>query len=434
MAFKHRYISTNEKCKVKITISKKSMVVIACSALTVFISMGIRQSFGLFLQPITHHLATGREVFSLAIALQNLIFGLPLIGMLADRLGSRIVVAGGGVLYTASFILLSSIDSGSALYLNLGLLVGIALSSTSYVVVLGAVARVISPQNRGSVFGIITAAGSLGMFAMVPGVQVLLSGSGWQSTFMWLAAMVGIVVLLSAGLPGQTIGAADGNPRDDIVSDSILQVLRQARGHSGYLLLNAGFFVCGFHVAFIATHLPVYLTDKGISTMAGATALSMIGLFNIFGSYLFGSLGDRFPKKYLLSLLYFLRAVVITLFLVLPLSGISAIVFGGMIGFLWLATVPLTSGLVAHMFGARYLSTLYGIVFFSHQIGSFLGVWLGGRLYDTTQSYAIVWLVAVALGLMAAIVHLPISDHRVSSIRPGPLAAASRAGSSRSDG
>jgi predicted MFS family arabinose efflux permease len=293
---------------------------------------------------------------------------------------------------------------------------------------------VVSPQNRGSVFGIIAAAGSLGMFAMVPGVQVLLSGSGGQSTFMWLAAMVGIVVLLAAGLPGKTIGAADGNPRDDIVSDSILQVLRQARGHSGYLLLNAGFFVCGFHVAFIATHLPVYLTDKGISTMAGATALSMIGLFNIFGSYLFGSLGDRFPRKYLLSLLYFLRAVVIALFLVLPLSGILSIVFGGMIGFLWLATVPLTSGLVAHIFGARYLSTLYGIVFFSHQIGSFLGVWLGGRLYDTTQSYAIVWLVAVALGLMAAIVHLPISDHQVSAIPPSALAAAPGAGYSKSDG
>jgi predicted MFS family arabinose efflux permease len=395
--------------------------------------MGIRQSFGLFLQPITHHLATGREVFSLAIALQNLIFGLPLIGMLADRLGSRIIVAGGGVLYAASFVLLSSTDAGSALYLNLGLLVGIALSSTSYVVVLGAVARVVPPQNRGSVFGAITAAGSLGMFAMVPGVQTLLSGSGWQATFMWLAAIVGIVALLAAGLPGKTTGTADGNPGNDIVSDSILQVLRQARGHSGYLLLNAGFFVCGFHVAFIATHLPVYLADKGIPTMGGATALSMIGLFNIFGSYLFGSLGDRFPKKYLLSLLYFLRAVVIALFLVLPLSGFSAIVFGGMIGFLWLATVPLTSGLVAHIFGARYLSTLYGIVFFSHQVGSFLGVWLGGRLYDTTQSYTIVWLVAVVLGLMAAIVHLPISDHRVSAIPPGALAAASRAGTSGSD-
>lgn len=418
----------------KTIISKKSLIVIACSALTVFISMGIRQSFGLFLQPITHHLGTGREVFSLAIAVQNLIFGLPLVGMLADRLGPRIVVVGGSILYAASFILLSSIGSPSGLYLNLGLLVGFALSSTSYVVVLGAVARVVSPQNRGSVFGIITAAGSLGMFAMVPGVQMLLSGFGWQSTFMLLAAMVGIIALLSTGFPGNPVSIVDRDPVENIDSNSILQVLRQACGHSGYLLLNAGFFVCGFHVAFIAIHLPVYLTDKGISTMAGAAALSMIGLFNIFGSYLFGSMGDRFPKKYLLSLLYFLRAVVITLFLILPLTGISAIVFGGMIGFLWLATVPLTSGLVAHIFGARYLSTLYGIVFFSHQIGSFLGVWLGGRLYDTTQSYTIVWLVAVALGLMAAIVHLPISDHRVRPIKPVPLAAASRAGYSSSDG
>jgi len=395
-------------------IKRNTAIVIACGAVMVAVSMGTRQSFGLFLQPVTAHLAAGREVFSLAIAFQNLLFGLPLVGILADRFGSRRIAMAGGLVYAASFVMLSVTESPAGLYLNLGLVVGIALGSTSYVVVLGAVAQVVSDQRRSSSFGLITAAGSFGMFAVVPGVQWLIAASGWQSAFAILAAFVSLTALLATGFPGRSDRSPSNRLEDsDADNRSLIKVLRQARVHSGYLLLTAGFFVCGFHVAFIATHLPAFLADESVSKMAAAASLSMIGLFNIFGSYLFGLLGDRFRKKYLLSLLYLSRAVVISLFLLLPVSNASAVTFGCAIGFLWLATVPLTSGIVAGIFGPRYLSSLYGIVFFSHQIGSFLGVWLGGRLYDGSGSYAIVWALAIVLGVVAAILHLPISDEAV---------------------
>jgi len=395
-------------------IKTNTIIVIACGALMVFISMGTRQSFGLFLQPITLDLSVGRATFSLAIAWQNLLFGLPLIGILADRFGSRKIAIGGGLLYAAGFLLLSATQSPAGLYLNLGVLAGTGIGCTSYVVVLGAAARAVAPEKRSSTFGIITAAGSFGMFAVVPGIQWLIASTGWQTTFAVLAAFVGITAILAIGFPGKT--AVSGNsPSDAPVENTqpLSLVLGRARRHSGYLLLTSGFFVCGFHVAFIATHLPAFLADKSVSRMAAATALAMIGLFNIFGSYLFGFLGDRLRKKYLLSILYLSRAVVISLFVVLPISNFSAIAFGCAIGFLWLATVPLTSGIVAQIFGIRYLSTLYGIVFFSHQIGSFLGVWLGGRVYDMVHSYDMVWILAIMLGVTAAILHLPITDQPV---------------------
>jgi predicted MFS family arabinose efflux permease len=396
------------------SIKTNTIMVIACGAVMVFISMGTRQSFGLFLQPITLDLSVGRETFSLAIALQNLLFGLPLIGFLADRFGSRKIAIGGGLLYAASFLLLSGTGTPAGLYLNLGVLAGTAIGCTSYVVVLGAAARVVPAEKRSSMFGIITAAGSFGMFAVVPGVQWLIASAGWQTTFATLATFVGITAILAIGFPGQT-GVSPANPSGAAAEkpQPLSAVLGRARRHSGYLLLTAGFFVCGFHVAFIATHLPAFLADNSVSKMSGATALAMIGLFNIFGSYLFGFLGDRLRKKYLLSFLYLSRAVVISLFLVLPISNFSAIAFGCAIGFLWLATVPLTSGIVAQIFGIRYLSTLYGIVFFSHQIGSFLGVWLGGRVYDMVHSYDTVWVLAILLGVTAAILHLPITDQPV---------------------
>jgi len=395
-------------------INTKTIIVIACGALMVFISMGTRQSFGLFLQPITLDLSVGRETFSLAMAWQNLLFGLPLIGILADRFGSRMVAFSGGLLYAAGFLLLSMTGSPAGLYLNLGVIAGTAIGCTSYVVVLGAAARVVPPEKRSSSFGIITAAGSFGMFALVPGIQWLIASVGWQTAFAVLAAFVGITAILAFGFPGKN--TVSGNNPSDAPAENrppLSRVLGRARRHSGYLLLTAGFFVCGFHVAFIATHLPAFLADKSVSQMAAATALAMIGLFNIFGSYLFGFLGDRLRKKYLLSILYLSRAVVISLFVVLPISNFSAIAFGCAIGFLWLATVPLTSGIVAQIFGIRYLSTLYGIVFFSHQIGSFLGVWLGGRVYDMVNSYDMVWILAILLGVTAAILHLPITDQPV---------------------
>jgi predicted MFS family arabinose efflux permease len=395
-------------------IKRTTAIIIACGAIMVFISMGTRQSFGLFLQPVTQGLGVGREVFSLAVALQNLLFGLPLIGILADRFGSRNIAVSGGLLYAAGFLLLSITGSPAGLYVNLGVLAGTAIGCTSYVVVLGAAARAVSPEKRSSTFGIITAAGSFGMFVIVPGVQWLIASVGWHTSFAALAAFVGLTTILAIGFPGKTTVPA-GNPSAAAMEESqpLTRVLGRAGRHSGYLLLTAGFFVCGFHVAFIATHLPAFLADKSVSKMSGATALAMIGLFNIFGSYLFGYLGDRLRKKYLLSFLYFSRAVVITLFLMLPISNFSAILFGCAIGFLWLATVPLTSGIVAQIFGARYLSTLYGLVFFSHQIGSFLGVWLGGRLYDISGSYSMVWIMAIFLGVLASLLHLPISDRAI---------------------
>ena len=398
--------------------NRKATIVIFCSALIVFVSMGIRQSFGLFLSPISRDLGIGREVFSLAIAWQNLIFGLPILGIVADRFGPRWVVAGGALLYAVCFFLLSSVSTPPGLYTVLGVLMGIALSSISYVVVLGAVAQVVAPEKRASSFGLITAAGSFGTFAIVPGVQWLLSDLGWQSSFAFIALVAGASAFLAIGIPQRGREVSPNTVESD--DGSLLQALIQARGHSGYWLLNAGFFVCGFHVAFIATHLPAFLTDYGLSKMVGATALSLIGLFNIFGSYLSGQLGDRYRKKYLLSLLYLGRGLVISGFLFIPVTNTSALVFGSLIGFLWLATVPLTSGTVAQIFGSRYLSTLYGIVFFSHQIGSFLGVWLAGRVYDATGSYDLIWIAAILLAVTSSLVHLPIADkplQRLETVR-----------------
>ena len=320
----------------------------------------------------------------------------------------------GGAFYTAGLLLVSALGSAGGLFVGIGVLTGLALSGASYVVVLGAVAQVIPPERRSTIFGLVTAAGSFGMFALVPIAQWLLARYGWQGAFTALAGLVALISLLGLGFPTRpketpaTIAASAG-------FESLASVLGKARTHSGYLLLVAGFFVCGFHVAFISTHMPAYLTDNGISGAVSATALSLIGIFNIFGSLTFGRLGDRYRKKYLLSLLYGLRGVVITLFLILPLSNTTAVLFGGAIGFLWLATVPLTSGTVAQIFGSRYLSTLYGIVF--------LGVWLGGRVYDSTGSYTTVWLAAIALAVIAAVIHLPITDQPYTRTSPAQAAA-----------
>lgn len=389
---------------------RKPTVVVLCGALMIIMSMGIRQTYGLFLQPISQDLVMGREVFSFAMALLSLISGLPLFGMIADRYGPRLVVQGGAILYATGFLLLSRITNPIGLYLTLGLTLGLALSSVSYVVVLGAVAQAVSPKRRSFAFGIITASGSFGMFALVPSVQWLISAVGWQTTFRILAAFLFAVVFLAFGFPRHDRVRSAQSKEDGHETLSLTQILLKVRAHSGFWLLTSGFFVCGFHVTFIGTHLPAFLADNGISKMVGASTLSLVGLFNIFGSSFFGFLGDRIRKKYLLSFTYFSRACIISLFLLFPLSNISALLFGGFFGFLWLATVPLTSGTVAQIFGSRYLSTLYGIVFFSHQLGSFMGVWLGGRVYDTTGSYSIVWIMAIVLGVMSGIVHLPIKD------------------------
>ena len=398
---------------------KRSSVVVAilCAALAVMLSSGIRSSFGLFLSPISAELGMGREAFSLALALNTIIYGVPLVGILADRIGPRWVIVAGGLLYVIGLFAMTRVTQLGGLIATMGVLVGLALSATTYVVVLGAVAQIVPAERRSQSFGIITAAGSSGGIIVPPLAQFLLSAFGWRMALMLLSIFAALIIGLAFGLPsspGRQDAAKDSGEPDE----PFIAILRRASRHSGYLLLTAGFFVCGFHVSFIGAHLPAFLGDNGLSGEIGAAALSIIGVFNLVGSYLFGWLGDRYRKKYLLSFIYFGRAVVFSLFVLLPMTQMTALTLSAASGFLWLATVPLTSGTVAQIFGVRYLSTLYGMVFLSHQVGGFLGVWLGGRIYDTVGNYDFVWYAAIALGLFATLIHAPISDEPVGNLQP----------------
>ncbi len=397
-------------------MNRYTYYIVAASGLIIILSVGIRQSFGIFLTPITDTLGTGRELFSLAIAIQNIVLGVPLAGILADRFGPRAILMFGGVLYAVGMVAIANTMQMAGMYLWLGLVLGIAQSSTTYVVILGAVARIVPPEKRSLSFGIITAAGSFGMFTMIPFAQTLETNFGWQSAFVILGGCILLIPALASAFPARASTLSD---TQDPITESLTKTLTRASKHRGYLLLTSGFFVCGFHVAFISTHLPSFLEDGGIESWARAAALSLIGLANMIGSFTFGYLGDRYRKKYLLSGVYLARAIIISLFLILPLTNITALIFGAMIGFVWLATVPLTSGTIAQIFGVRYLATLYGLVFFSHQIGSFLGVWLGGRIYDTYGNYTPIWMAAVALGVFAFLVHLPIADRPIAQ-QPQP--------------
>ena len=408
------------------TQKNRFLLVLGCGSLMIFMSIGIRQGMGLFLEPITSTLGMDRETFSLAIAWQNLILALPLFGVAADLMGFRRVALLGGVVYGGGLWLASQSETAWELYANLGGIVGVGIGLSGMIVVLGAVGKVAPAERRSTAFGIVTVASSIGMFTMIPLLQFLIERYGWSGALETAGLAVLAISLLALGLPGKTSSEENNSLSKSEPELSLGKTLNGARTHSGYLLLNLGFFVCGFHVAFIATHLPAYLQGEGVSPSAASWALAMIGLFNIFGSLIFGRLGDSLSKKYLLSLLYALRTVVFSLFLVIPLSDFTAIAFGAAIGFLWLATVPLTSGIVAQVFGTRYLTTLWAIVFFSHQLGAFLGIWLGGRVYDSTGSYTTVWLAAIALGLIAAVVHLPIREQPWQPSLPEPQPAAGK--------
>ena len=394
---------------------RKPWIVIACAALIVTIAMGVRQGFGLFLPQMSVELGIGRGSFGLALAIQNLLFGLaqPFVGALGDKYGAGRVVAAGTILYVLGLVVAASVGDAIGLHLSFGVLIGVALSATTFVVVLGAVGRVVPAERRSLAFGIVTAGGSLGQFLVVPAAQMLLGELGYRMALIVLAGGIAAIVPLAFGVAGRPVAAGAAAS-----SQSLGDALREASRHRGYWLLNAGFFVCGFHIAFIATHFPAYLNDRGLGLQIGATALALVGLFNIFGSYLFGLSGDYWRKKYVLSGLYAARAVVIALFLAMPLTSMTALVFAAAMGFLWLGTVPLTSGLVGQIFGIRYLSTLYGIVFLSHQVGSFFGAWLAGLFYDRTGSYDAAWAASIALGLLAALVHLPIRDAPVARLQP----------------
>ncbi|MBL0768402.1 MFS transporter [Sphingopyxis sp. DHUNG17] len=398
---------------------KKPWIVIACAAFIVTLAMGVRQSFGLFLPQMSVEIGISRSDFGLAMALQNLLFGLvqPFVGALADKHGAGRVVVAGALLYAAGLVSAALATDALGLHISFGLLIGMAQSATTFVVVLGAVGRVVSAEKRSTAFGIVTAGGSLGQFLVVPVASSLLGGVGYEQTLWIMAALVALCGLLAIGVAGRP--AAAGAPGALAVEEQgAREALREAAVHRGYWLLNAGFFVCGFHIAFIATHLPSYLDDKGLGIEIGAQVLALVGLFNILGSYVFGRAGDMMRQKYVLSALYTARSAVIALFLFVPLSHASALVFAGAMGFLWLGTIPLTSGIVGRIFGIRHLSMLYGIVFLSHQVGSFFGAWMAGLIFDATGSYDIAWGFAIALGLFAGLVHLPIADSPVKRLQP----------------
>ncbi|MGV3730679.1 MAG: MFS transporter [Sphingopyxis sp.] len=395
---------------------KRPWVVIACAAFIVTLAMGVRQSFGLFLPQMSVDIGISRSDFGLAMALQNLLFGLvqPFVGALADKHGAGRVVLAGALLYALGLIGAAFATDAIGLHISFGIFIGMAQSATTFVVVLGAVGRVVSPEKRSTAFGIVTAGGSLGQFLVVPFASMLLGDIGYHQTLWIMAGLVALCGLLAIGVAGRTNG---GGGLTLEVEQSARAALREAAVHRGYWLLNAGFFVCGFHIAFIATHLPAYLDDKGLGIEIGAQVLALVGLFNILGSYVFGRAGDVMRQKYVLSALYTARSAVIALFLFLPLTHASALAFAGAMGFLWLGTIPLTSGIVGRIFGVRHLSMLYGIVFLSHQIGSFFGAWMAGLIFDATGSYNIAWGFAIALGLFAGLVHLPIADAPVKRLQ-----------------
>lgn len=379
------------------------ILVVGCIILT--LSMGVRHTAGLFLQPMTASHGWSREIFSFAIALQNLVWGLasPFAGALADRHGAGRTVAGAAALYAIGLVLMAQATSPLAFDLSAGVLIGLGLSGTTFAVVMGVIGRHTTPERRSLALGIASAGGSFGQFAILPVGQMLISTYGWQIALILLAVGVGLVAPLANAM-------ADGHKPASGAGQSVGEALREAAGEKSFHYLFWGYFVCGFQTAFIALHLPSYLVDAGFSANVGMTAVALIGLFNIFGSFLFGWGGGRTSKKNLLVLIYALRAVAILVFMLAPLSTVTAWAFAAVIGLLWLGTVPLTNGLVAQIFGLRYMSMLTGVVFLGHQLGSFLGAWLGGRIFDETGAYQLAWLLAIGLSVLAALCSWPISE------------------------
>jgi predicted MFS family arabinose efflux permease len=392
------------------------ILILLAGGMAMTLALGARHTFGLYLQPMTTDLGWARQTFAFALAAQNLIYGLaqPFSGMLADRFGAGRVMLGGTLLYVLGLVLMADTSTGLELTFSAGLLIGTGVSCVSFSIVFGAVARAFPPEKRSVALGVAGAAGSFGQFVMLPYGQMLISALGWQQSLLVLAATVALIVPLSLILYEPKPPAGTG------IQQSIPEALREALGHRGFLLLCAGYWVCGFQLMFISVHFPAFLIDRGMTPEVGMTALALIGLFNIFGSYAWGWLGGRYSKKRLLSLLYFMRALNIAAFIAVPITPGSVYLFAAIIGFLWLGTVPLTSGLIAHIFGVRYLSTLGGISFLSHQVGSFFGVALGGLLFDQTGSYNIMWIVAIMAGLFAAAVNWPIDDRQLTRVATRP--------------
>lgn len=392
--------------------------VLACGAAIVTLSMGIRHGFGLWLQPITQAQGWSRETFAFAIAIQNLAWGFFGIfaGMVADRFGAFRVLIVGSVLYALGLAGMAMSTSALLFALTAGVLIGAAQAGTTYAVVYGVIGRQMDPAKRSWAMGVAAAAGSFGQFLMVPVEGFLIAGFGWQQALLVLSFFALVIVPLAFGMrePGFAGGAQA--KRDQTIG----QALREAFKYPSFRLLMAGYFVCGFQVVFIGVHMPSYLKDKGLSPQVASYALALIGLFNVFGTYIAGTLGQRLAKRKILAFIYLGRAVVISIFLWAPLTPMSVYIFASVMGLLWLSTVPPTNAVIAQIFGVAHLSMLGGFVFFSHQIGSFMGVWLGGFLYDRTGSYDVVWYIAIALGIFAALVNLPVRETPIDRALPQP--------------
>jgi MFS family permease len=384
---------------------RSPLLVLVCGCLILCVGFGIRAGFGLFLQPMGIEYGWGRQVFSLSVAIQNLAWGAlgAVAGGLADRYGAGRVVAGAGVAYVLGLIGMSLVETPLGMHLSTGVLIGMALGGTGFGIILAVIGRTVPPEKRSFAMGIATAAGSFGQFGLLPVTQYLITHFNWHVALLGMAGIAALIVPLAWALAGKPAPSMDA-------PQSIGAALREAMAEKGFHLLFWGYFVCGFHIAMLTVHLPSFVTDAGLKPEHGMTALALIGLFNIVGTLSAGWLGGRFSKKYLLSTIYLVRAGLITMLVALPLTTTTLYAFACGIGLLWLGTVPLTNGLVGQIFGMRYAAMLASIVFFGHQIGSFIGVLLAGYLYDTTGSYTGAFLASIALGIFAAVVNLPVNE------------------------
>lgn len=382
--------------------------ILLCGAAIVTLSTGIRHGFGLWMLPITQATGWSRETFSLALAIQNLAWGLIGVfgGMLADRYGAFRVLVGGALLYALGLAGMALSPTPLLFALTTGVTIGAAQAGTTYAIIYGVIGRQLPPERRSWAMGVAAAAGSFGQFLLMPIEGQMILRLGWQTALLTLAATVLLIVPLAWGLREPGMHASARAPR----RQSVRHAIGEALGHPPFLLLTTGYFVCGFQVMFIAVHLPGYLADRALSPQVAAFALALIGLFNVVGSYAAGALAQRLAKHHILAFIYFTRAVVIGVFLLVPISAASVYVFAALMGMLWLSTVPPTNAAVAQIFGVQHFSMLSGIAFFSHQLGSFMGVWLGGWLYDATSSYDVVWWLTIALGVAAGLINLPVRE------------------------
>ena len=397
-------------------MSRKSIVVLICGCLVLLLAMGVRYSFGLYLAPVSRDLALDFQIFSFAIALQNLLWGLsqPFTGAIADKYGSGRVIAIAGGLHVLGLLMLANADSAWDLHTGSGLILGLAGSGCTFAVVLGVVGRAFPPEKRSMAVGIAAAFGTMGQITVVPFSQYLISSFNWSIAFLAMAVLLAAIVPLAAGLTGKAVEFKEQGAGAETISMAV----NEARTHSGFLYLTAGFFVCGFQIMFIIAHFPNFLLSQEMPPMLAGVAIAVIGGGNVIGTLLFGWLGGRYSFKYLLSGLYLLRSAGFAGFLMTPVTETSVLIFSAFIGILWLATIPLTTGLVGQIFGIRYMATLFGIVFLGHQLGSFLAIWLGGVVFDATGSYDLIWQIAIGLGLVAAVLHLPIADTPLQRAEP----------------